>query len=146
MRCYGRLEVGAAMFTLAEAPLELAALVSLIAGNRDAAEILQRLLRRTRPTHSPLTAAKVRRAQNGVALHSPGRVTSWFESNGPVADGAENRETRTRLGGVSDASSETMEGQGRPYCLDHPTGQAPERKPYRLARAHPSANASTIRA
>jgi hypothetical protein len=47
---HGRLEVEAPMLTLTESQLALAALASLCAGERDAIEVLRRLLRRVRPT------------------------------------------------------------------------------------------------
>jgi len=50
IRWHGRLEVEAAVMTLAESQLALAALASLCAGERDAIPILRRLLRRVRPT------------------------------------------------------------------------------------------------
>jgi hypothetical protein len=50
VRWHGRLEVEATVMTLAESQLALAALASLCAGERDAVEILRRLLRRVRPT------------------------------------------------------------------------------------------------
>lgn len=49
VRWHGRLEVEATAMTLAESQLALAALASLAAGERDAIEILRRLLRRVRP-------------------------------------------------------------------------------------------------
>ncbi|MGZ6637136.1 MAG: hypothetical protein ACXVII_30015 [Solirubrobacteraceae bacterium] len=50
VRWHGRLEVEAAAMTLAESQLALAALASLCAGEREAVEILRRLLRRVQPT------------------------------------------------------------------------------------------------
>jgi hypothetical protein len=50
VRWHGRLEVEAPTLTLAESQLALAALASLCAGEREAVEILQRLVRRVRPT------------------------------------------------------------------------------------------------
>jgi hypothetical protein len=50
IRWHGRLELEAAAMTLAESQLALAALASLAAGERDAVEILRRLVRRVRPT------------------------------------------------------------------------------------------------
>jgi hypothetical protein len=50
VRWHGRLEVEASVMTLAESRLALAALASLCAGEREAVEILRRLLRRVRPT------------------------------------------------------------------------------------------------
>jgi hypothetical protein len=50
VRWHGRLETEATFLTLAEAQLALAALASLCAGEREAVEILHRLLRRVRPT------------------------------------------------------------------------------------------------
>jgi hypothetical protein len=52
-------------------------------------------------------------------------MTSWFESNGPRAA----QKPETSLGGVSDASSETLERQGRPYCLDHADRPRPPEEP-----------------
>jgi hypothetical protein len=50
VRWHGRLEVEAPLLTLAESQLALAALASLVAGERDAVDVLRRLLRRVRPT------------------------------------------------------------------------------------------------
>ena len=50
IRWHGRLEVEASVMTLAESQLALAALASLCAGERDAVEILRRLVRRVQPT------------------------------------------------------------------------------------------------
>ena len=50
VRWHGRLETEAPFLTLAESQLALAALASLAAGERDAIEVLRRLLRRVRPT------------------------------------------------------------------------------------------------
>lgn len=51
MRWHGRLDqTEAPLLTLAESQLALAALASLCADERDAVEILRRLLRRARPT------------------------------------------------------------------------------------------------
>jgi hypothetical protein len=50
VRWHGRLEVEAPLMALAESQLALAALASLCAGEREAVEILRRLLRRVRPT------------------------------------------------------------------------------------------------
>ena len=50
VRWHGRLELEASVMTLAESQIALAALASLCAGEREAIEILRRLLRRTRPT------------------------------------------------------------------------------------------------
>ena len=49
VRWHGRLEVEAAAMTLAESQLALAALGALRSGDKTAAEILRRLLRRCRP-------------------------------------------------------------------------------------------------
>jgi hypothetical protein len=49
VRWHGRLETEASFLTLAESQLALAALVSLCAGEREAIEILRRLLRRVGP-------------------------------------------------------------------------------------------------
>jgi hypothetical protein len=53
LRWHGRLELEASVMTMAESQLALAALASLCAGERDAVEILRRLLRRVRPTLLP---------------------------------------------------------------------------------------------
>jgi hypothetical protein len=50
VRWHGRLETEAPILTLAESQLALAALASLCAGERDAIEVLRRLLRRVQPT------------------------------------------------------------------------------------------------
>lgn len=50
IRWHGRLEVEASVMTLAESQLALAALGSLCAGERDAIQILRKLVRRVRPT------------------------------------------------------------------------------------------------
>ena len=50
VRWHGRLELEAAVLTLAESDLALAALGALRAGDIEAAGILRRLLRRVRPT------------------------------------------------------------------------------------------------
>lgn len=50
VRWHGRLETEATLMTLAEAQLALAALASFVAGERDAIDVLRRLLRRVRPT------------------------------------------------------------------------------------------------
>ena len=50
IRWHGRLETEARTLTLAESQLALAALASLCAGERDAVDILRRLLVRMRPT------------------------------------------------------------------------------------------------
>lgn len=49
VRWHGRLETEATFLTLAESQLALAALASLCAAERDAIEVLRRLLRRVRP-------------------------------------------------------------------------------------------------
>jgi len=49
VRWHGRLETEAPILTLAESQLALAALASLVAGERDAVHVLRRLLRRVRP-------------------------------------------------------------------------------------------------
>lgn len=49
VRWHGRLEIEATFLTLAESQLALAALASLVAGERDAVDVLRRLLRRVRP-------------------------------------------------------------------------------------------------
>jgi hypothetical protein len=53
VRWHGRLETEATFLTLAESQLALAALASLCVGERDAIPVLQRLLRRVRPTVVP---------------------------------------------------------------------------------------------
>jgi hypothetical protein len=53
VRWHGRLETEAPMLTLGESQLALSALASLCAGERDAVEVLRRLLRRVRPTVVP---------------------------------------------------------------------------------------------
>jgi hypothetical protein len=53
VRWHGRLETEATFLTLAEAQLALSALASLCAGEREAIEILRRMLRRVRPTRVP---------------------------------------------------------------------------------------------
>ena len=50
IRWHGRLELEARMMTLEESQLALAALASLCAGDREAVEILRRLVRRVKPT------------------------------------------------------------------------------------------------
>jgi len=50
IRWHGRLELEAGILTLAESQLALAALSSLCAGERDAIQILRRLVRRAKPT------------------------------------------------------------------------------------------------
>lgn len=50
VRWHGRLETEGMFLSLAESQLALAALASLCAGERDAIDILRRLLRRVRPT------------------------------------------------------------------------------------------------
>jgi len=50
---HGRLETEATFLSLAESQLALAALASLCAVERDAVEVLRRLLRRVRPTLVP---------------------------------------------------------------------------------------------
>jgi hypothetical protein len=49
VRWHGRLETEGMFLSLAESQLALAALASLCAGERDAIDILRRLLRRVRP-------------------------------------------------------------------------------------------------
>lgn len=53
VRWHGRLETEATFCSLAESQLALASLASLCAGEREAIEILRRLLRRVRPTQVP---------------------------------------------------------------------------------------------
>ena len=50
VRWHGRLETEATFLSLAESQLALAAPASLCAGERDAIQVLRRLLRRVRPT------------------------------------------------------------------------------------------------
>jgi len=50
VRWHGRLETEATFLSLGESQLALAALASLCAGERDAVEVLRRLLRRVQPT------------------------------------------------------------------------------------------------
>jgi hypothetical protein len=50
LRWHGRLELEASMMTLAESQLALAALASLCAGEREAIDLLRKLLRRVKPT------------------------------------------------------------------------------------------------
>jgi hypothetical protein len=57
VRWHGRLETETAHLTLAESQLALAALASLCAGERDAVQVLHRLLRRVRPTLVPRAGA-----------------------------------------------------------------------------------------
>jgi hypothetical protein len=54
VRWHGRLETEATFLSLAESQLALVALASLCAGERDAIEVLRRLLRRVRPTRDVL--------------------------------------------------------------------------------------------
>jgi hypothetical protein len=53
VRWHGRLETEATFLSLAESQLALAALASLCAGEREAVEVLRRLLRRVRPSVVP---------------------------------------------------------------------------------------------
>jgi hypothetical protein len=53
VRWHGRLELEAAVITISESQLALSALGALREGDKDAAEILRRLLRRVRPTLLP---------------------------------------------------------------------------------------------
>lgn len=53
VRWHGRLETEATFLSLAESQLALAALASLCAGERDAIDVLRRLLRRVRPLVVP---------------------------------------------------------------------------------------------
>lgn len=53
VRWHGRLETEAPFLSLAESQLALAALASLCAGEREATDILRRLLRRVRPSLVP---------------------------------------------------------------------------------------------
>jgi len=49
VRWHGRLETEAPLLTLGESQLALAAIASLVGGERDAITVLRRLLRRVRP-------------------------------------------------------------------------------------------------
>ena len=53
VRWHGRLELEAPLLTLAESHLALAALGSLRVGQRDAVDVLRKLLRRVHPTLLP---------------------------------------------------------------------------------------------
>jgi hypothetical protein len=53
IRWHGRLELETSTLTLAESQLALAALGALRAGDREAAAVLKRLLRKVRPTLIP---------------------------------------------------------------------------------------------
>jgi hypothetical protein len=53
VRWHGRLETEATFLSLAESQLALAALASLCAGEREAVQVLRRLLRRVRPMVVP---------------------------------------------------------------------------------------------
>ena len=53
VRWHGRLETETPLLTLGESQLALAALASLASGERDALEVLRRLLGRVRPTLVP---------------------------------------------------------------------------------------------
>jgi hypothetical protein len=53
VRWHGRLETEATFLSLAESQLALAALASLCAGERDAIDVLRRLLRRSGPSVVP---------------------------------------------------------------------------------------------
>jgi hypothetical protein len=53
VRWHGRLELEAPLLTLAESQLALAALGALREGQRDAADVLRKLLRSVRPTLLP---------------------------------------------------------------------------------------------
>ena len=53
LRWHGRLELEASTMTLIESHLALAALTALVMGDREAAAVLRRLLRRVRPTLLP---------------------------------------------------------------------------------------------
>jgi hypothetical protein len=57
LRFHGRLELEARMLTLAESQLALAALAALCAGERDAVQILRRLVQRVRPAAPPQLGA-----------------------------------------------------------------------------------------
>lgn len=50
LRWHGRFELEATMLTIAESQLALSALGALCAGDREAIDVLRRLLRRVRPT------------------------------------------------------------------------------------------------
>jgi hypothetical protein len=53
VRWHGRLETEATFLTLPESQLALAALASLCGGERDAIDVLRRLIRRVRPSLVP---------------------------------------------------------------------------------------------
>jgi hypothetical protein len=53
LRWHGRLELESVTLTLVESQLALASLASLCSGDREAASVLRRLLRRVRPTLAP---------------------------------------------------------------------------------------------
>jgi hypothetical protein len=53
LRWHGRLELEASTLTLVESHLALSALTALVTGDREAAPVLKRLLRRVRPTLLP---------------------------------------------------------------------------------------------
>lgn len=53
VRWHGRLETEAAFLSLAESQLALAALASLVGGERSAVDVLRMMLRRVRPTFVP---------------------------------------------------------------------------------------------
>jgi hypothetical protein len=53
LRWHGRFELEATTLTLAESQLALSALVAMGEGNADAIDVLQRLLRKVRPTLLP---------------------------------------------------------------------------------------------
>jgi len=57
LRWHGRLETEAPFLSLAESQLALAALASLCAGEREAVQMLRRLLGRVRPTVAPRAGA-----------------------------------------------------------------------------------------
>jgi hypothetical protein len=56
LRWHGRFEIESTALTVAESQLALAALAALCTGDREAAAILKRLLRRVRPTSLPRIA------------------------------------------------------------------------------------------
>lgn len=62
VRWHGRLETEATFLSLAESQLALAALASLCAGERDATELLRRLVRRSRP-YAPTASLSLSRRQ-----------------------------------------------------------------------------------
>jgi hypothetical protein len=58
VRWHGRLELESAVLTIAESELALAALGAMRSGDKDAGQVLRRLLRRARPTLSGSAASR----------------------------------------------------------------------------------------